>query len=59
MHFLQSKIFSTVICLGFEFWSTTGSGGKVGDVIFVLRPFPKLMWVSVQNLVEIVTAVCA
>jgi len=28
MHFLSSKIFSPVICLGFRVWGTPGSGGS-------------------------------
>jgi len=58
MHFLLSKGLSSVICLGFGVWGTQGSGGQVGRVIIVLRPFPELVWRSVQNLAEIDTVVC-
>jgi len=39
--------------LGFGVWGTPGSGGRVGRVRLVLRTFLKLVWRSVQNLVEI------
>jgi len=42
-----------VICFGFGVWGTLGSGGWVGWVILVLRPFPELVWRLVQNLTEI------
>jgi len=56
---LQSKVFSPVICLGFGVLGTQGSGGRVGMVIVVKRTFPELVWRSVQNLVQIGTAVCS
>jgi len=42
-HFLQSKVFSPVICLGFGVW------GRVGGFIFVLRTSPELVGRSGQN----------
>jgi len=42
-HFLYSKIFSPVICVGFGVWGTLGSGGQVGGVKVVLRAFPELV----------------
>jgi len=48
-----------VICLDFGARGTPGSGGWIGGVILVLRTFPELVWKSVQNLVEIGTAVRA
>jgi len=41
----------------FRFWDTPGSGDWVGRVRLVLRTFPELVWMSVQNLVEIGLAV--
>jgi len=35
------------------FGGTPGSGDRVGGVILVFRTFLKLVWMSVQNLVEI------
>jgi len=35
MHFLWSKVFFPVICLGFGVWGTLGSGSRVYGVIFV------------------------
>jgi len=57
MHFLLSKIFSSMICLDFGVCGTLGSGDWVGEVILVLRTFPELVWRSVQILVEIGQAV--
>jgi len=55
MHFLKSKVFSPVICLGFGGWGTLESRGRVGGVMLVLRTFYEF----VQNLVEIGLAVRA
>jgi len=57
MHFLQNKVFSPVICIGFGYWGNPVSGGWVGRVRLVLRTFLELFWKSVQNLAEIGLAV--
>jgi len=43
----------------FGVWGTLGSGGQVGAVMLVLRTIPGLVGRSVQNLVEIGSAVRA
>jgi len=53
------KVFSPVTHLDFGVWATPGSRGQVGGVLLVLRTFPELAGRSVQNLVQIGTAVRA
>jgi len=43
IHFLKSKVFSRVTCLGFGVWGTPGKGGRVGGVKLVLRTLPELV----------------
>jgi len=56
-HFTLHKVISPVNRLGFGVWVTLGSGVHVGWVRLVLRTFPALVGNSVQNLVEIGSAV--
>jgi len=56
-HFTLHKVSSPMTHLGFGVWGTLGSSGQVGGVILVLRTFPELVVRSVQNLVEIGSAV--
>jgi len=58
-HFLQSKVFSPVTPLDFGVWGISGSRGRVGRVMLVLRTFPELVGMSVQNFVQIGLAVHA
>jgi len=43
----------------FGFWSLGYPGGRVGGIMLVLRTFPELVGMSVQNWVEIGSAVRA
>jgi len=51
------QVFPPLTHLGFGVWGTPGYRGQAGRVMLELRTSPELVWIYVQNLVEIGQAV--